>query len=66
MGVGVALVSALSLVSGLEHLNCVQLAFTQLFFMGISVFTVSGGYAIRNREKKVAKTKSVKKTKRKK
>jgi hypothetical protein len=63
MGIGVALVAALSLVSGLEHLNCVQLVFTQLFFMGVSVFTVSGGYAIRNREKKAAKSKRVKKSK---
>lgn len=52
MGIGVALVSALSLVSGLEHLNCLQVVFVQLFFAAISVFTVSGGYAFRNREQK--------------
>ena len=57
MGIGVALVAALSLVSGLQHLNCVQIIFTQIFFMAVSVFTVSGGHAVRNREIKTAKNK---------
>lgn len=57
MGIGVALVAALSLVSGLQNLNCVQIIFTQIFFMAVSVFTVSGGHAVRNREIKTAKNK---------
>ncbi len=51
-GIGIALVSALALVSGIEHLNCIQLIITQLFFTGACVFTFSSGHAIRNREKK--------------
>ncbi len=57
MGIGIALVAALSLVSGLQNLNCVQIIFTQLFFMGISIFTVSSSHAVRNREIKTAKIK---------
>ncbi len=57
MGIGVALVAALSLVSGLQNLNCIQIVFTQLFFMAVSVFTVSGGHAVRNRDIKTAKIK---------
>lgn len=51
MGIGIGLVSVLSFASGLEHLNCVQLIIIQLLFGVISVFTVSSGHAIRNREK---------------
>ncbi len=62
MGIGVALVAALSLVSGLEHMNCLQLVFVQLFFMGFSAFTLSGGHLINNLERKKTAKKSVKKT----
>lgn len=55
MGVGIALVAALSLVSGLENLNCLQIAFTQIFFVAVSVFVVSGSHAVRNIEKKRVK-----------
>ncbi len=52
MGIGVALVAVLALVSGLEHLNCLQLVFIQLFFTAISVFAVSGSHAVHSFEKK--------------
>lgn len=62
MGIGVALVTALSLVSGLRHLNCIQVVFVQVFFAALAVFTASGGYAMRNREKKPQKHKRRRKT----
>lgn len=62
MGIGVALVAALSLVSGLQHLNCIQVVFIQIFFAALSVFTASGGYAVRNRELKPRKRKHRKKS----
>lgn len=60
MGIGVALVAALSLVSGLEHLNCIQLVILQLFFMGFSAFTLSGGNLLDNLQRKKNGKKDVK------
>lgn len=52
MGIGVAVVAVLALVSGLEHLNCLQIAFIQLFFTGISVFALTGTHIANNFERK--------------
>ncbi len=51
MGIGVAVVAVLALVSGLEHLNCLQLAFMQLFFMAISLFALTGTHIAHNFER---------------
>lgn len=61
-GIGIAIVSALALVSGIEHLNCIQLMVTQLFFTGACVFTFSSGHAIRNRERKAKRGANKKKS----
>lgn len=42
MGIGLALVSALSFVSGLETLSCTQLLVIQGFFTGFCAFALSG------------------------
>ena len=60
MGIGVAIVAALSLVSGLEHMNCIQLVFVQLFFMGFSVFTISGGNLLKTMQHKKIRKKTIK------
>ncbi len=52
MGIGVALVGTLSLVSGLEHLNCVELIITQGFFTALAIFVVSGSFTLKNFEGK--------------
>ena len=56
MGIGVAVVAVLALVSGLEHLNCIQLMVIQLFFTAVSVFTLTGSHAVHNFERKVRST----------
>ena len=60
MGIGVAIVAALSLVSGLEHMNCIQLVFVQLFFMGFSAFTISGGNLLKTIQHKKIRKKTIK------
>ena len=60
MGIGVAIVAALSLVSGLEHMNCIQLVFVQLFFMGFSAFTISGGSLLKTIQQKKGGKKTIK------
>jgi hypothetical protein len=50
MGIGVALVGTLSLVSGLEHLNCLELIITQGFFTALAIFVVSGSFTVKNFE----------------
>lgn len=60
MGMGVAIVAALSLVSGLEHMNCIQLVFVQLFFMGFSAFTISGGNLLKTIQHKKIRKKTIK------
>lgn len=57
MGIGLALVSALSFVSGLEALSCAQLAVVQCFFCAFAAFTVSGGNAASTRKLKQKKSK---------
>ncbi len=52
MGIGVAVVAVLALVSGLEHLNCLQMAFIQLFFTAISVFALTGTHLVHSFERK--------------
>ena len=52
MGIGVALVGTLSLVSGLEHLNCLELIITQGFFTALAIFVVSGSFTVKNFEGK--------------
>ncbi len=56
MGIGVAVVSVLALVSGLEHLNCLQMAFIQLFFTAISLFALTGTHIVHNFERKKRST----------
>ena len=51
-GIGVAVVAVLALVSGLEHLNCLQMAFMQLFFTAISLFALTGTHIVHNFEKR--------------
>ena len=60
MGIGVAIVAALSLVSDLEHMNCIQLVFVQLFFMGFSAFTISGGNLLKTIQHKKIRKKTIK------
>ena len=60
MGIGIAVVAALSLVSGLENLNCIQLLVVQLFFMSLSTFALSGGHAVHNLERKKRNEKKIK------
>jgi hypothetical protein len=59
MGIGVAVVAVLSLVSGLSNLNCLQMAFMQLFFTAISLFALTGTHIVHNfeRKKRVGKVK---------
>lgn len=52
MGIGVAVVGTLSLISGLEHLNCIELIITQGFFTALAIFVVSGSFRIKNIEGK--------------
>lgn len=52
MGIGVAVVGTLSLISGLEHLNCIELIITQGFFTALAIFVVSGSFKIKNFEGK--------------
>lgn len=52
MGIGVAVVGTLSLISGLEHLNCIELIITQGFFTALAIFVVSGSFRIKNFEGK--------------
>lgn len=52
MGIGVAVVAVLALVSGLTHLNCLQMVFIQLFFTGISLFALTGTHIAHNFERK--------------
>ena len=59
MGIGVAVVAVLALVSGLSNLNCLQMAFMQLFFTAISLFALTGTHIVHNfeRKKRVGKVK---------
>jgi hypothetical protein len=50
MGIGVAIVGTLALVSGLENLNCIGLIITQGFFTALAIFAVSGSNKIKNSE----------------
>lgn len=52
MGIGLALVSALSFVSGLEAMTCTQLVVTQLFFGVFAAFSISGGNALGDLKRK--------------
>lgn len=52
MGIGIGLVAVLSFVSGLGHLNCVQLIITQGIFTAVTVGTVSGSHFIKNFERR--------------
>lgn len=52
MGIGVAIVGTLSLISGLQHLNCIELIVTQGFFTALAILAVSGSFAVKNFEGK--------------
>ena len=52
IGIGIGLVAVLSFVSGLGHLNCVQLIITQGIFTAVTVGTVSGSHFIKNFERR--------------
>ena len=52
MGIGIALVAVLSFVSGLGHLNCVQLIITQAVFTVATLGTVTGSHFIKNFERR--------------
>lgn len=52
MGIGIALVAVLSFVSGLGHLNCVQLIITQAIFTAATLGTVTGSHFIKNFERR--------------
>lgn len=59
MGVGIALVSALSFVSGLETLGCIKVVLIQIFFSAFAIFSVSSGHGVsENKPKKFKKRKS--------
>ncbi len=51
-GIGIAVVGALSFVSGLQGFSCISLLLLQALFAGASVAIVSGGHAFKNRKKK--------------
>lgn len=51
MGIGIALVSALAFVSGIETLSCMRVVIIQIFFSLFSVFAVSGRYGSLNKKK---------------
>ena len=51
-GIGIGVVAVLALVSGLEHLNCLQMTFMQLFFTAISLFALTGTHIVHNFERK--------------
>lgn len=57
MGVGLALVSALSFVSGLSALNCIQLVVVQSFFAAFTVFVMTGSLFATNGKSKKRKAK---------
>ena len=52
MGIGIALVAVLSFVSGLGHLNCIQLIITQAVFTVATLGTVTGSHFIKNFERR--------------
>ena len=60
MGIGLAIVSALSFVSGLSSLNCVQLIVVQVFFAAFTVFAMNGTHVAKNGNAKKQKLKGTK------
>lgn len=65
MGIGLAVVSALSFVSGLSSMNCLQLIVVQGFFAAFTVFVMTGSLFATNRKsqkKASAKEKNKKKS----
>ena len=48
MGIGLAVVSALALVSGLSSLNCIQLIVVQGFFSAFAIFAMTGSHIASN------------------
>ena len=52
MGIGIALIAVLSFVSGLGHLNCIQLIITQAVFTAATLGTVTGSHFIKNFERR--------------
>ena len=52
MGIGIALVGALSFVSGPQHLGCLQIMATQGIFTALSAGVILSGHAIKNRKNK--------------
>ncbi len=52
MGIGIALCAVLAFVSGLEHLNCLQIIITQAIFTAATLGTVSGSHFIKNFERR--------------
>lgn len=64
MGIGLAIVSALSFVSGLSSMNCLQLIVVQGFFAAFTVFVMTGSLFAKNgKSKKKASAKSKNKKK---
>ena len=64
MGVGLAMVSALAFVSGLDSLNCIQLIIVQGFFAAFTAFAMTGSHiAINGKAKKNKKVKEKNKKK---
>lgn len=52
MGIGLAIVAALSFVSGFETLGSLQLAIIQGFFAGLAVFSMTGSHIAKNTKQK--------------
>ena len=48
MGIGLAIVGALSFVSGFETLGSLQLSVIQCFFAAFAVFSMTGSHAAKN------------------
>ncbi len=51
-GIGIAVVAALSFIAGVQHIDCTQIMLIQLLFTAVSVFSVTGGFALKDKRSK--------------